>query len=90
MTTIQKIDDIEIITSIAARKKYRSHWIGFVVTEQNLADPENELGYVVYIANSENEAYQMPRFADDGKYIAKMPGQAVGIARIEVGGLQFE
>jgi hypothetical protein len=81
-------DSREIMTKLAARKKYERYYIGFVATEQKMNDPDNELGYVAYIADTHDEIYSLPRFAEDGGYIAKWPGYAVG--GTEIGGVYID
>jgi len=75
---VRKIDEKEILTRLAARKKYEAHYIGMVLTEQKPKDFDNEKGYVVYITDSYDEQFEIPRKTDDGHYISTMPGYAVG------------
>ena len=81
---VQRIDSRELTTRLAAKKRYRNYYIGFVTSEQNMSDPDNEEGYVAYVADSEDEQYQIPRDTEDGQYISIMTGHSVGGTRIGV------
>jgi hypothetical protein len=86
---VKKIEDKIIMTSIEARRKYEKYYIGFVSIEQRMADPDNERGYVAYLADTEDEAYEaIPRFTEEGIYIGIEPGHAVG--GIRLGGFYFD
>ena len=82
MVTI--LDNKEITTCREAMIRYENHYIGFVVTEQNFTDPDNEKGYVVCIMDSYEEGFSIPRRTDDGQFITVMPGYAVGGTEIGV------
>jgi hypothetical protein len=57
-------------------EKYANYYIGFVITEENIIDPDNEKGYVVFIMDSYDEGYTLPRRTNDGSFISVMPGYA--------------
>ena len=84
---VQTIDGINIITSREARETYENYYIGFVTTEQNLSDPDNEMGYVVYIMDSYDEGFTIPRRTNEGHFISIISGYAVG--GIEIGAIYF-
>ena len=79
---IQKIDSKELTTRLAARKKYGPHYIGMVFIEQKPTDFDNEMGYVLYVMDTEEEQFEIPRETDDGRYISTMPGHSVGGLRM--------
>ena len=85
---IQKIDDKTIMTTSEARKKYSAYFLGFVTTERNMEDHDNEKGYVLFLMDTYNEGYDIPRFLEDGEFVAVLPGYAVG--GIELGGVIFD
>ena len=86
---VQRIDNNELMTCVNAKRKYSDKYIGFVTTEQNMADPDNELGYVVYLADFEDELNQIPTYTDDDEYISIMTGFSV-IDDIRVGVAIFD
>ena len=85
---IKKLSEKEILTRIAARKKYERHYIGMVITEQKLKDPDNSLGYVLYLMDKYDEQFEIPRWLDEETFVATMPGMAVG--GTEIGGVCFD
>jgi hypothetical protein len=72
------IDDKEIMTCREAMEKYDKYYIGFVTTERNYDDPDNEKGYVVCIMDAYDEGFTIPRKTSDGRFISIMSGYAVG------------
>jgi len=84
---VKKVDKKEIMTSRQAKEQYREFHIGFVTTEQNMTDPDNEKGYVVCIMDSYDEGYNIPRRTDNGDFISIMSGYAVG--GTEIGALLY-
>jgi len=85
--SLRTISDRTILTSRAAREKYSSYYIGFARVEPNMTDPDNEKGYVVFVANTKRELQTMPRETDDGFRISIEPGYALG--GVEIGGLYY-
>ena len=85
---ITKIDIKEITTCLNARQKYENKYIGMVVTDQKLQDPDNTKGYVIYLMDSYDETFKIPRRLEDGSFISSMPGMAVG--GTEIGGVFFD
>jgi hypothetical protein len=85
---ITKIEDREYMTCTEARQKYEKHYVGMVITDQKLHDSENSLGYVVYIMDTYDETYEIPRHLDGGLFVVAMPGMAVG--GIEMGCVCFD
>ena len=75
---IRKITDKKIITSVEAREKYEKNYIGMVMTEEKMHDPDNALGYVLYVMDEYEEQFQIPRWLDDKTFISTMPGMDVG------------
>ena len=84
---VMKVDDHEVMTSREAMEKYEKYFIGFVTIEQNLSDPDNEIGYVIYIMDTYDEGFSIPRRTESNQFIAVMPGYAVG--GTEIGGVYF-
>ena len=84
---IKKIEDKEIITRVEARRRYKKYYIGMIMTEEKMHDPDNALGYVVYVMDTYDEIFKIPRRFEDGTYIASMPGMAVG--GTEIGSICF-
>lgn len=78
---------METLSRGDARKKYEDKYIGMVITEQKLNDPNNSMGYVVYIMDTYEETFKIPRNLEGGLFVSTMPGMAVG--GIEIGGLYF-
>ena len=81
---VKLIADKEIMTCREAMEKYENYYIGFVITEQNLNDPDNEKGYAVCIMDSYDEGFTIPRRTDDGQFITIMSGYSVGGTEIGV------
>ena len=85
---IRRITDKEFLTRAEARKKYEQNYIGMVITEQKLHDPDNSQGYVLYVMDTYEEQFEIPRWLDNDTFVATMPGLDVGGAEIE--GLVFD
>ena len=62
----EKIETKEIMTHRAAREKYRTQYFLMVLTEE-VDGGDNDLGYVVLTANTENEYYDAPTEEYRGK-----------------------
>jgi len=56
----EKIETKEIMTRRAAMLKYRTKYFLMIITEV-VDQGDNDLGYVVYTTDSENELYQIPK-----------------------------
>lgn len=80
---VREIDDKTIMTRSEARSNYRKFYIGMVFQERNYQNPESEKGYVVYVADSYDESFDIPRKLDDGSHVSVVTGHAVG--GIEIG-----
>ena len=52
---IQHIDNKKLITVQEAMREYSEYFIGFVIVEQNLRNPYDEKGYVLFLADSYDE-----------------------------------
>ena len=85
---VRKINEKEIITRLEARKKYDKHYIGMALTEQKPRDFDNEKGYAIYITDTYEEQFEIPRKTEDGRFISTMPGHAVG--GTQLGGTYFD
>ena len=85
---VRKISNKEILTCVAARKKYGQNYIGMVITEQKMTDPDNSQGYVLYVMDKYEEQFEIPRWLDDKTFVSTMPGMAVG--GTEIGGVCFD
>ena len=85
---IRKITDKEILTTVAARRKYEKNYIGMVMTEEKMHDPDNALGYVLYVMDEYEEQFQIPRWLDDETFVSTLTGMAVG--GMEIGGWVFD
>ncbi|MCL2225682.1 MAG: hypothetical protein FWB96_12015 [Defluviitaleaceae bacterium] len=66
---LEKLETKEIMTKRAAQEKYRSKYFDMVITEV-IDQGDNDLGYVVYTADTEKELYQVPISEYDGKVVA--------------------
>ena len=86
--SVKIISDKTIMTTREARKKYRTYHIGFVSTEKNLQNPDNEKGYVVCIMDTYEEGFEIERKTEDGKFISVLSGYAVG--GTEIGGVYLD
>ena len=85
---VRNIADRKIVTCREAMEKYEKYYIGFVTTEDNVTDPDNEKGYVVCIMDTYDEGYTFSRETDEGQFISIMPGYAVG--GTEIGAIVYE
>jgi hypothetical protein len=74
---LQKIETKEIMTKRAAKNKYESKFFIMRFTE-TIDRGDNDLGYVMYVADSEKELGDVPR--------SEYKGQPVGFM---VGGLAY-
>jgi len=72
---LEKIETEEIMTMRAAMLKYRTKYFYMVITE--IVDGgQNDLGYVIYIADSERELSKVPRAELKGLRV----GRCLGVA----------
>ena len=85
---ITKLDTKELMTREEAFMKYAKHYFGMAVTKQDLNNPYNDLGYVIYLMDTREETFKIQRKTDEGLYISTMPGYAVG--GTEIGGYSFD
>ena len=72
---LEKIENKEIMTARAAMEKYRTKYFRMVITEV-VDHGDNDLGYVIYIADNEREFLNVSRDEYKGKMIAFMLGVA--------------
>lgn len=72
---LEKIETKEIMTRHDAQEKYRTKYFRMVITEV-VDQGDNDLGYVIYIADTEKELRQIPRSEYKGKHIAFTLGAA--------------
>lgn len=72
----QETKKSELMTLHEACKKYDKYFFGFVVTKQELSNPYNSVGYVVYTVDTEEKQSAMPGKTEDGLYIGRMRGYA--------------
>jgi len=82
---IQQIDNKEIITVQEAMREYSEYFIGFVIVEQNLRNPYDEKGYVLFLADSYDEG--LDECIDMDLDISVLRGYSVD-EPVEVGGLE--
>jgi hypothetical protein len=66
---LEKIETKEIMTRRTAQEKYRTKYFRMVIT-QVVDQGENDLGYVIYIADTEKELRKVPRSEYKDKHIA--------------------
>jgi hypothetical protein len=72
---LEKIETNEIMTRRAAKVKYRTKYFIMEITE--IVDRgDNDLGYIMYIADSNKELDKVPRSEYKGKKIAFSLGVA--------------
>jgi len=72
---LKKIETQEIMTTRAAMEKYRTQYFDMVITE--IVDQgDNDLGYVIYVADEKKELLAVPRNEYKGKKVAFMLGVA--------------
>jgi hypothetical protein len=72
---LEKIETKEIMTCREAMLKYRTKYFRMVITEV-VDQGDNDLGYVMYVADTEREIRKVPRSEYRGKKIAFMFGVA--------------
>jgi hypothetical protein len=75
---VRQINDEIMMTSSEAHEKYATLYVGFARVESNMSDPDNERGYVVYVADTKKEMHTMPRKTESGVSISIEPGYALG------------
>jgi hypothetical protein len=71
----EKIENKEIMTTRAAMLKYRTKYFLMVITE-SVDQGDNDLGYVLFVADTENELCKVPRSEYKDEDIAIMLGVA--------------
>ena len=72
---LKEINTKEVITRRAARVQYRTQHIVMVITNE-VDQGDNDLGYVMYIADDERELLNISRNEYKDKMIAFMSGVA--------------
>ena len=72
---LKKIETQEIMTKRKARVKYRTQYIVMIITEV-VDQGDNDLGYVIYVADDEREQLQIFRDEYKGKRVAFTLGVA--------------
>ena len=70
---LEKIEEKEIMTKRAARDKYENKYFLMAITE-TVDWLDNDLGYVIYIADSKKELTEVPREVFAEMRIASMEG----------------
>ena len=70
-----EIETEEIMTKREARKKYSTKYFIMIITER-VDRGDNDLGYVIYTADTEKELSQAPREKYKDKSYALMQGGA--------------
>ena len=72
---LEKIETKEIMTVWAAMQRYRTKYFYMVITE--IVDQgQNDLGHVIYTADSENELYKVSRTTMKGLRVGRYLGVA--------------
>ena len=82
---IQQIDGKEIISVQEAMREYSEFFIGFVIVEQNLRNPYEEKGYVLFLADTYDEG--LDECMEMDLDISVLRGYSVD-EPVEVGGLE--
>ena len=82
---LRKIDDKVLITIADAAEKYSSYYICMVVIEKNDGFRADK-GYVLYIADNEDEFLKIPESDKQNKCFAWVTGNHAD-ANIHVGGM---
>ena len=82
---IQQIDNKEIKTVQDVMREYSEYFIGFVIVEQNLKNPYEEKGYVLFLADTYDEG--LDESMDLELDISVLRGYSVDDP-VEVGGLE--
>jgi hypothetical protein len=72
---LEKIETKEIMTARKAMEKYRTKYFVMIITEI-VDECDNDLGYVIYTADTEKERAKIPRDEMKGKRAALMLGVA--------------
>jgi len=72
---LTRIDAQEIMTTRSARVKYRTQYIVMIITEV-VDQGDNDLGYVIYIADDEREQLEISRDEYKNKRVAFITGVA--------------
>ena len=72
---LDKIETQEIMTTRSAMEKYRTKYFDMVITEV-VDKGDNDLGYVIYIADDERELLEIPRDEYRGMTVAFLLGIA--------------
>ena len=72
---LTEIKDKEIITAREASKRYNTKYFIMIITEI-IDKGDNDLGFVIYTADSKRELSQVPREKYKGKRAAFMIGGA--------------
>ena len=72
---LEKIETMEIMTTNAAMKKYRTKFFIMIITDE-VDRGDNDLGYVLYIADKKRELLKVPRGEYKDKPFALMLGGA--------------
>jgi len=70
---LEKIEAKEIITKRDARKKYPTKYFRMIITE-TVDQADNDLGYVIYIADDQRELSNVPINEYKGQKMAFMIG----------------
>ena len=70
---LEKVEKKEIITKWAAREKYSAKYFLMVIAEK-VDGLDNDLGYVIYTADSKKELSRVPRSEYNEMVIASMEG----------------
>jgi len=71
---LEKIETKEIMTCRDAVRKYRTKQIVMEITEV-VDQCDNDLGHVIYIADTDDEILKIPQSEYKGRKIAFMPGE---------------
>jgi hypothetical protein len=72
---LEKIETKEIMTHRAAALKYRTKYFIMIITEE-VDRGDNDLGYVIYTADTRRELSKAPR----SEYVGKIASFAQGVA----------
>ena len=73
---LRKVENKEILTIREARKKYAANYFIMIITEM-VDHADNDLGYVIYTADSDKELSKVSRDEYRGKTAAFMIGGLV-------------
>ncbi|MCL1878638.1 MAG: hypothetical protein FWF80_07260 [Defluviitaleaceae bacterium] len=72
---LQKINDREIMTMYELSLKYPEHFIMAEVTE-TVDTQQNDRGYVMYIADTRDELFNVPNEEKQGKLYKRITGHS--------------